>query len=265
MYRARKEESNRMNIVFIGSGNVAAHFSFALKGMGHSIIQVFGRSDKSADALSGKLNCTYTTSMKHVAKEADLYIFAVKDDVLQSIIRQTPANQGIWIHTAGSISIDVFKGYSDRYGVIYPLQTLSKKQEVDFRKVPLFIEANNAETATIVQEIAASVSSTVKVIDSERRKRLHLSAVFACNFTNYLYSIAADIVEKQGIDWHVLQPLIDETAHKLYFLTPKEAQTGPAVRNDRNIIEKHLKMIEDKNIKDIYERLSRGINCEFDE
>jgi predicted short-subunit dehydrogenase-like oxidoreductase (DUF2520 family) len=248
-----------MNVAFIGSGNVATHFSLALKSAGHTVIQVFSRSPKSADALSGKLCCLYTADIKKITGDADLYVFAVKDDALQSVIGQMPANPGIWVHTAGSVPMDVFKGFSDRYGVIYPLQTLSKNREIDFRKVPLLIEANHPETETVIKEIAESVSEKVNIIDSEKRKYLHLSAVFACNFTNYMYSVAAETVEKQGIDWHILQPLIDETAAKLHSLSPKEAQTGPAVRNDRSVIEKHLEMIENEEIKKIYKIIGENI------
>ena len=248
-----------MNIVMIGSGNVATHFSPALKNAGHTIIQVFSRSESSASILSAKLNCPYTTDLQNIATNVDLYIFAVKDDALQDVIRRIPRNSGIWIHTAGSIPMNIFDGYSERYGVIYPLQTLSGNRIIDFRKIPLFIEANNVDTEIVIKKVATSVSTVVNVIDSEKRKYLHLAAVFACNFTNYLYAVAAKIIDKQGIDWHVLQPLIDETAAKLYALTPVEAQTGPAVRNDRKTMERHLEIIDDEEIKRLYKVISKNI------
>lgn len=246
-------------VVVIGAGNAGTHFANALSKSGHSIIQVYNRTQKSAQDLAKKLNCSFTDNLKNISIEADLYLFALKDDILQSVIAQTPPNNGIWAHTAGSIPVDIFEGYADNYGVIYPLQTLSKNRETDFAKIPLFIEGNNKQTETALFYFAKTISDKVDTADSEKRKYLHLAAVFACNFTNHLYNVSTQILDKHDIDWHVLQPLIDETANKLYSMSPSEAQTGPAVRNDRNIIERHLSLIENPEIQAIYEILSNNI------
>ncbi|MDR2148055.1 MAG: DUF2520 domain-containing protein [Tannerella sp.] len=246
-------------VVFIGAGNVATHLAPAMQASGFEIGQIFSRSLGSAQLLAQKLHCNCTANIKEITPDADIYIFAVTDDALPNLVRQIPQNSGVWIHTAGSIPMNIFNGYSERYGVIYPLQTLSKNRAVDFRQVPLFIEANHTDTEIIIREIADSVSSIVNAVDSEKRKYLHLAAVFACNFTNYLYAVATEIIEKQDIDRNVLQPLIDETAAKLHTMTPVEAQTGPAVRNDRKTMEKHLEMIENKEIRELYKMISENI------
>jgi predicted short-subunit dehydrogenase-like oxidoreductase (DUF2520 family) len=246
-------------IVVIGAGNVGTHFANALSKSGHSIIQVYNRTQKSAQDLVNKLNCSFTDNLKNISTDADLYLFALKDDILQSVIAQIPYNNGIWVHTAGSIFVDIFKDYTDNYGVIYPLQTLSKNRETDFAEIPLFVEGNNKHTENALLCFAKTVSNKVDTADSEKRKYLHLAAVFACNFTNHLYNISTQILDKHNIDWHVLQPLIDETANKLYSISPSEAQTGPAMRNDWNVIERHLSLIENPEIREIYEILSNNI------
>ena len=247
-------------VVFIGAGNVATHLSQAMKNAGFSILQVFSRSNNSAKTLADSLGCDFTTNIKNVYGEADIYVFSLKDDILQEVIASMPFNNGFWIHTAGSISIDVFHGYTERYGVIYPLQTLSALRKTDFHKIPLFVEGNTHQTNHDLLKIAILLSGNVTSMSSEKRKYLHLAAVFACNFSNHMYTLASQILEKQDIDRHILQPLIDETANKLYSMSPAQAQTGPAVRYDRNVIDRHLSMLEDENMRNLYTMISESIH-----
>jgi len=255
----------RKNIVFIGAGNVATHLSRALLENGFLIQQVFSRDIKNAKSLAQKLKfssamtCRFTSDIKSIAKDADVYFFSVPDDVLPAIIAEMPANDGLWVHTSGSVPLRVFRGYIKRYGVLYPLQTFSKQRCIDFSHVPLLIEANSADDRELLNRIAACLSDRVINMTSNKRKHLHLAAVFACNFSNHLYAIASDILKKQRIDWRLLQPLIDETAGKLYDMPPVEAQTGPAVRGDKAIMERHLSMLEDKQIRQLYALLSENI------
>ena len=252
------------NVVFIGAGNVATHLSQAMKGAGFSIRQIFSRTADSAKPLADICGCGFTMDVKKILPDADLYIFSLKDDALPEIIaglstNNIPAKNGLWVHTAGSVHIDVFKGFTKHYGVIYPLQTLSKSRETDFSKIPLFVEGNTESIENEIFNITSTLSENVTRMTSEKRKHLHLAAVFASNFSNHMYAIAAQILEKQGVDYKILQPLIDETANKLHSMSPKQAQTGPAVRYDVNIIERHLSMLEDENIRKLYKIISENI------
>jgi YrbI family 3-deoxy-D-manno-octulosonate 8-phosphate phosphatase len=248
-----------MRIVFIGAGNVATHFSRALFDAGNEICQIYSRSRENASALSAKLGCPCTANIEEVLDNADIYMFAVRDDALAPLVRQLKTNSSIWIHTAGNISGNVFSGFVKNYGVMYPLQTFSKNRELDFSKVPLFIEGNTWETENIISSLAETVSDKVYAIDFEKRRYLHPAAVFACNFTNNMYHIAAKILEEQQIDRRLLLPLIDETAGKLHTLTPAEAQTGPAVRNDANTMDNHIALLENDGLREIYRIISRNI------
>jgi predicted short-subunit dehydrogenase-like oxidoreductase (DUF2520 family) len=248
-----------MKIVFIGAGNVATHLSKALLDAGHEICQIYSRSEESAAALSVKSGCPCTTNIDTIYNSADIYIFAVGDDALAPVVKQVRGNNGIWIHTAGSCPLDIFFGYAKNYGVMYPLQTFSKKRKPDFSKIPIFTEGNTKETENIISTLAGTISNSVFTIDSEKRKYLHLAAVFACNFTNNMYNIATHILHEQGIDRNVLLPLIDETADKIHTLTPTKAQTGPALRNDADTICRHLSMLNDCELREIYKIISKNI------
>jgi predicted short-subunit dehydrogenase-like oxidoreductase (DUF2520 family) len=253
-------KKNILKVIFIGAGNVAAHMSLSMKDAEFSIIQVFSRTKENARILGERLACGFITETRHIRPDADIYIFSIIDDILPNIITEIPANKGLWLHTAGSVPIDVFKGYSERYGVIYPLQTLSKNRDTDFRKIPLFVEGNTEAIGKDIRNIAERISENVYPMTSEKRRYLHLAAVFACNFSNHMYRIATQILEEQGIDRQVLQPLIDETANKLHTMSPDKAQTGPAIRYDRNIINRHLALLNDPDIRNIYEFISKNIH-----
>ena len=253
-------EKRTLKIVFIGAGNVSVCLSQAMKAAGFSIIRVFSRTMESARMLGEMLACDFVTETEQIRPDADIYIFSVKDDILPDITAKIPANKGLWLHTAGSVPADVFKGYTERYGVIYPVQTLSKSRETDFRKVPLVIEGNTEACEKEILNIAERISEKVYPMTSEKRKYLHLAAVFACNFSNHMHRIATRILEEQGIDRHVLQPLIDETANKLYAMSPAKAQTGPAVRYDRYVIDRHIALLDDPEIRNLYELISKNIH-----
>ena len=261
----RKERTERATakatlpkLVFIGSGNLATQLALVFSEKGYSILQVYSRTEESAATLSGKINCPYTTDIAMLDKSADVYICALKDSVLQEVLSQADFNNKLIIHTAGSVPMDILSEYSSNYGVFYPLQTFSKNRRVDFSKIPVFIESNNRKNFSLVKLLADSVSKVVYKANSEHRKKLHLAAVFACNFTNHLYAIAAKIIEESGgFPMEVLLPLIDETAAKVHTLSPAEAQTGPAVRHDKNVIDGHLEMLEsDKELRGVYEVMS---------
>ena len=253
-------KENRVSVAVIGAGNVATHLSVAMKEAGMCIRQVFNRNGCNAKLLADKLGCGYTTNVRDITPDADVYVFALKDDALRGVIEEVAGNKGIWLHTAGSVPAEIFSGQAERYGVIYPMQTLSKLRKVDFSEVPLFVEGNTSECEDEICRIAEMLSGNVRRMGSEKRKHLHLAAVFACNFSNHMYALAAQVLERQGIERSVLQPLIDETANKLHHMNAECAQTGPAVRYDRSVIERHVAMLDDDRMKDIYKIMSESIH-----
>ncbi|MDR3194341.1 MAG: DUF2520 domain-containing protein [Tannerella sp.] len=248
-----------MKVVSIGSGNVAVHLLPALQRAGCETVQVYSRSEARARALAGRLGAAWTADAGRIRTDADLYVFAVTDDALPELAARIPPNGGLWIHTAGSVPMDVFKGRAGRYGVLYPLQTFSGSRTTDFRRIPCFVEACRPDDETLLFRLAAQLSDCVRTLASDRRKYLHLAAVFACNFSNHMYALAGRILAEQGLPADVLIPLVDETAAKIHDLTPRQAQTGPAVRNDRNVIERHLSLLTDPDMKEIYQLLSHHI------
>lgn len=248
-----------MNIVFIGAGNLATGLSLEMQRVGMTISQVYSRTQESAEALAKRLGCVWTTSTAEILPDADLYIFSVKDAALPELIRQIAPNDGLWVHTAGSVPMDVFEGHTRRYGVFYPLQTFSKERRVSLEGVPIFLELKDPEDEKMVKKVAKALTKEVHYLSSDKRKTLHLAAVFACNFTNHMYALAGKILEQQEISYEVLLPLITETAAKLQDMSPAEAQTGPAVRYDKNIIDKQMAMLDDPAMKTIYQLLSQNI------
>ena len=248
-----------MNIVFLGAGNVATNLSQAIKDAGFRIWQVYSRSIESAQSLANKLKCGYTTDIKAIKTDADVYFFSVVDNALPAVIATMPPNDGLWVHTSGSVPMDVFRGYAKHYGVMYPLQTFSKQRAIDLSHVPLFLEANASDDYELLFDVACFLSHTIINMSSDKRKHVHLAAVFACNFSNHLYTLASRILDKQGVDWRLLQPLLFETIAKLNDMPPVRAQTGPAVRGDHAIMEQHLSMLEDEQMRKIYSLISENI------
>jgi predicted short-subunit dehydrogenase-like oxidoreductase (DUF2520 family) len=250
---------NRCTTVFIGAGNLAGALASAMQQAGFPLLQVYSRTAASASALADRIGCGWTDSLAAVRDDAELYIFAVRDEILESVIRWTPPNGGLWVHTAGSMPMNVFAGTTGRFGVFYPMQTFSKGRPVVFASIPIFIEAQAEEDEQALREIAGRLSTAVHVLPSAQRQRLHLAAVFACSFTNRMYAVAFRLLEEQGLDGRLLLPLIDETAAKVHSLPPSQAQTGPAVRHDTAVMEGHLSMLEDTLLQSLYRLVSNSI------
>ena len=248
-------------LVLIGAGGVATQLGIALQQKGFCIRQVYSRTETAARSLGEKLGVPFTTSLQ-AHPQADIYLVAVSDDALPEVIPAVTAGQAdaLYIHTAGSVPMEVWKGYAARCGVLYPLQSLSKSITPDFSTLPFFIEANNPADAELLKELAATLSTHVYTATSEQRKWIHLSAVFACNFTNHLYAVAAKLMQEHGLPFEALLPLIDETARKVHTLPPVVSQTGPAAREDRQVMQKQIQLLaSDKELAGLYERLSAHI------
>ena len=246
-------------ITLVGAGNLATQLGKALKKAGFNINLVYSRSERSALQLAETLNCPFTTSLSDIAPN-DLIIVSIKDDALETVLQQLVLGDSIIVHTAGSVPMELLAKYSDRHGVFYPLQTFSKSREIDFSKIPICIEASSSIVLNKLREVAYKLSKTVHLINSEERKILHLAAVFTCNFVNHFYQIGDYLLEEKGLDFELLKPLIRETADKIMNMKPIDAQTGPAVRFDESIINKHLKLLTgDYELKKIYSFVSENI------
>lgn len=246
-----------MKLVFIGAGNLATHLSLALQQSGQQIVQVYSRTASSASELADLLHVPFTTHTDEIVADADVYFYAVSDDALESLIQLPIAPKAIHVHTAGSVSMAVFQSKKEKYGVFYPFQTFSKAKQLDFGKIPVFIEASHPEVEVILCALANGISNNVHQINSDQRLKLHIAAVFACNFVNHLYHVASDMLKSADLPFEVLKPLILETADKVMQLTPEEAQTGPAKRNDIGIINRHLDALsESPDLINVYQKLS---------
>ena len=223
-----------MKVIFLGSGNLATRLSLEMHRKGIRIGQVYSHTPENAQQLAALLGCPWTTDPEAVET----------------------------VHTAGSMPMDVFSGHTVNYGVLYPMQTFSKTREVDFSVIPFFLEANTSENAGKLQQLAEKLSGNIRFLSSDKRKCLHLAAVFACNFTNHIYALAVKLLQEQDIPANVQLPLIDETAAKIHTMPPKVAQTGPAIRYDENVINKHLAMLGDSDMRSIYQLISQSIHKE---
>lgn len=251
-----------MKIVFIGAGNLATRLSLAMQRVGMQIGQVYSHTEASARQLATRLGCPWTNDLSALQEDGDLYVFSLKDTVLSDVISKVKPNNGMWVHTAGSMPMSVFEGYAQCFGVLYPLQTFSKGRNVNFDVIPIFLEANTDKNADYLKNIASALSENVRFMSSEKRRSLHLAAVFACNFTNHIYTLSYKLLENESIPADVLLPLIDETVSKIHSMPPAAAQTGPAIRYDENVINKHLAMLDDPDMQAIYRLLSQSIHKE---
>lgn len=257
------EKEKDMKVILIGAGNLATHLGKAIFAAGHDVVQVFSRTMQSATALASEVGAQPVSDISDVRSDADLYVVSVKDSAIVELIPVLCKGKEtkVFLHTAGSIPMDVFQGMALHYGVLYPMQTFSKQREVDFSIIPCFIEANDEFALKQIEGLAGQISHWVFQLSSEDRKYLHLSAVFACNFANHCYAASQELLQQHGIPFDVMLPLIDETAAKVHGMTPKEAQTGPAVRYDENVIGKQMQLLENQPyFQKIYDSMSKSIH-----
>ena len=244
------------NIILVGSGNVATHLGIALQKGNYPIVQVYSRSIENAKKLAEKLNTNYTNDLTQL-KAADLIIVSVNDDAISKVLSQIK-NTSI-VHTSGSIGMNIFNDHFSNYGVLYPLQTFNKEVNLNISEIPFCIEGNNLAFEKQLTTLAKQLSNNVVLMDSEQRKQVHIAAVFACNFSNQMFSIADDLLAEKNLDFKILLPLIKQTIAKLSTNKPKTVQTGPAKRNDNNIIQEHIKHINKQEVKDLYQEISNNI------
>lgn len=249
-----------ITIVIVGTGNVAKHLFRSFVGIKEiEIVQVVGRTAAKLSHFADKV----PVSMDFAEiVEADLYLMAVSDDAIPEVSHQLKHKKGLVAHTSGGVSITAL-GSLERKGVFYPLQSFSAEREIEFKTIPICIEAQNDGDLLLLHQLGNYLSREVHVISSEQRKTIHLAAVFVNNFTNHLFQIGHEICLKNKIPFSILTPLIKETVNKLDYLMPSEAQTGPAKRKDTKTMEMHLKQLKDKNYKDIYSLISKSISEKY--
>lgn len=245
-----------VKITIIGSGNVAQHLIEAfIESNEVEIAQVYSRTQKQ---LHPNLNPEKITNDWNALVEADLYIIAVSDDSITTVSSQLPFENRLVVHTSGSAPLSSLNE-KNRKGVFYPLQTFTKGKAIDFKTIPLCLETQHESDYSLLYRVACTISNNVQAIDSQQRKALHVAAVFVNNFTNYLYQLGNDICQANNVSFDILKPLILETAEKLLTLSPKEAQTGPAKRNDITTIKAHETFLSDENQFTIYKILTQSI------
>jgi predicted short-subunit dehydrogenase-like oxidoreductase (DUF2520 family) len=248
------------SVSIIGSGNVATHLAKVLYDHGIEINQVYSKSLKNAKKLANNVRAGFTDDLAGIKPNSDLYIIAVSDDVIEKVVKGVSIDTKILVHTSGSVNIELLNQASKNYGSFYPLQTFTKSVEVSFETIPMCIEGSNKKTENELTALALSLSSNVNKISSEQRKKLHLAAVFACNFSNYMQIIAEDLCEENNVSFNLLKPLIKETFEKGSSLLPSENQTGPARRGDHKIMQKHIDLLANKQeLKEIYSLMSNQI------
>ena len=232
-----------MQVVMIGSGNTATIVSKMLLANGFHISQVISRNIKHAEILANVLNCSPSDFSSPMDENADIYLIAVSDKVIHEVVNYIPKNNKLILHTAGSVSKNVLENISNQFGVLYPLQSLRK--EIDkIPEIPFLVDGNNEVVVEMIMQIGKKISSHVAFANDEMRLKLHLSAVMVNNFTNHLYTMAADYCKKEQLEFDLLKPLIFETANRLKNVHPNDVQTGPAIRNDSDTIEQHEKLLE---------------------
>lgn len=245
-----------ISINIIGSGNVAQHLISVFQQTETIVLQqVFSRKRENINHLvsDAKIVTRYSD-----LKPADITIISVSDDVIAEVSNQLPFENQLVVHTSGSVGLDALHA-KNRKGVFYPLQTFSKSKAIDFKSVPICLETENESDYLVLETAAKSISDKVFKISSEQRQSLHVAAVFSCNFVNHLYQLGKEICDDNRVPFEILLPLIQETADKIKTLSPLDAQTGPAKRNDQKTIEKHLSFLDDENKKAIYQLLTQSI------
>ncbi len=246
-----------MNIVLIGSGNIASTWGKALAALGHRITQIYSHTLANAQALANSLSSQAISDLKELDLTAELYIVAVSDAAIPSVVEQIPGNlTGLIIHCSGASDLQVLSKFN-RFGVAYPIQSFSKTVAIDFAKIPFGIEANTAEDETLLQRLFSELSTHVFACSSEQRLAIHLGAVLVNNFSNALYQMAYELLAQKNLSFDLLRPIILETAEKVQNRIPKDVQTGPAIRNDDGTINKHLQFISDNpEWQSIYQQIT---------
>ena len=250
-----------MKVVIIGSGNVATVMGSKIVAAGHDLLQVVARSETAAALLATLCGCAYTTRWEAIDRDAEIYIISLSDRAMPGLDKVLSLPGRLVVHTAGAVPASVLLGVSARSGVLYPLQSL-RKEIRPFPEFPLLIDANQPADLPVIRDFARTIARQVEQADDATRLKLHVAAIFANNFTNFLYTVAADFCQKEQLDFSLLLPLIRETAGRLEHAAPRDVQTGPAVRGDRETINRHLKILDKySDMSELYRLFSDQIEA----
>lgn len=245
-----------INLVLIGSGNLAVQLANAfIQSNKVNLIQRYSRKNTNATYFSDKIPVTDKLSE---IKEADIYLLAISDSAISEFSKQLPFKKGLVVHTSGSMPMKALLCQANK-GVFYPLQTFSKEQVLNFENIPIALETEKSEDYMLLENLANSLSKNTYPIDSQQRTHLHIAAVFANNFSNHMFKIAKDVCDRHDFSFEILKPIIFETTKKLETMSPMDAQTGPAKRNDQIVIENHLQQLTGEQ-KEIYRLVSDSIS-----
>ncbi len=248
------------SVSFAGAGRVGGSLCRKMYGSGIIIKQIVSVDESNGRSLADSCRASWSNELIY-SSTTDILIVAVPDHDLKTILEKINCDKDtLVVHTAGSIGLDVFPGHIKRRGVFYPLQTFSKNREVDFSGLPFFIEGSDSRSSDALTELAVRIGGKVFLTDTSHRKALHLAAVFICNFTNHMLTTGKDIASSGGFGFEIFEPLIRETIDKALTAGPENSQTGPAVRNDVNVIEKHLDLLSFKpGYRDVYREVTNSI------
>ncbi|MDB5223692.1 MAG: protein of unknown function DUF2520-containing protein [Chitinophagaceae bacterium] len=248
-----------MKVVIVGSGNVATVLGKVIHSAGHEIVQVLSRNENHAKELALIFNCSSGSFKSTEYKDADLYLLAITDTALYHLDQYVQLGNKLVVHTAGSVSKEVLKNISSRYGIIYPLQSLIKDAE-EIPEIPLLVDGSNPDTTVFIQEFATTLSANVTMADDKERLKFHVAAVLVNNFTNHLFAMGDEFCKKENIEFEKLYPLIDETIRRVKLNSPQSVQTGPAIREDIYTLGKHLQILSaHPDLKYLYLKLSESI------
>ncbi len=243
----------------IGSGNVATVLGRLIINNNHQVTQVISRDIENAKLLAQELGASYDDFNARPDSNADIFILAIADQALEHFFTGLGMGDKLVVHTAGSVSIDILKKFSSRYGILYPLQSLRKEMSI-IPPIPFLIDGNTDEVTKCIEDFATTISHSVKRAADDERLKLHAAAVIVSNFTNHLYTIAEDFCQKENIDFNLLKPLLLETASRVQHISPSKVQTGPAVRKDILTMDKHLRIFAaHPRLRTMYLRLTDSI------
>lgn len=251
-------QNDKLSINMIGAGNVAWHLSQFLYSNGFKINTIYSFHLENAKQLADLVQAKAIDKIADI-EPADMFILSLRDSVYQDFIVEIPKTEALVVHTSGSLPKEILKNISPNYGVLYPFQTFNKIKKLSIEQIPFCIEASNEQTQQLLDNLIDRLNGKYYHLNFHQREKLHLAGVFACNFSNALYGLAEDILKSENIDFEILKPLISETAQKIKYLSPQKAQTGPAARQDYNIINKHIALLDNDNIRNLYRFLSQII------
>ncbi|MEO9967537.1 MAG: DUF2520 domain-containing protein [Reichenbachiella sp.] len=258
----------KIKVTIIGSGRVATHLAHAFHDNDVPVGEIFSRSLDRAKELSAHIpNSSATDSLDFAQSESKIFLLAIKDDAISRAVNKIKLPPGSTLfHTSGTVSMNVMANNIEYFGVFYPLQTFASNRDIDFKRIPILIEANHPSALNQARELAKLVSQTVQEVKEAERQQLHVAAVFASNFTNRMLAAAKEILAETSLHKKILQPLVEQSIANVFEVGADQALTGPARRNDQTTIAKHLKLLESQpELADIYQRITHMIITKYRE